>query len=108
MKDKGHGMPARIYKPARNAMQSGRAKTAEWVLEFEPEQPRRIEPLMGYTSSADMKQQVHLHFPSAEAAIDYCERNKIPFTVFKPHEPRRRRASYSDNFSYARKTPWTH
>ncbi|MCG6858557.1 MAG: ETC complex I subunit [Salaquimonas sp.] len=101
-------MPARIYKPARNAMQSGKARTAEWVLEFEPEDPRHIEPLMGYTSSADVKQQVQLHFPSAEAAIAYCERNAIAFTVFKPHEPRRRRTSYSENFSFARKTPWTH
>ncbi|MEC9344463.1 MAG: ETC complex I subunit [Pseudomonadota bacterium] len=101
-------MPARIYKPARNAMQSGKAKTSEWILEFEPEQPRRIEPLMGYTSSGDMKQQVHLRFPDAEAAIAYCERNDIPYKVFKPREPRRRQASYSDNFAYARKTPWTH
>ena len=101
-------MPARIYKPARNAMQSGKARTGEWLLEFEPEQPRRIEPLMGYTSSGDMKQQLHLHFPTAEAAIDYCERNAIAYSVQKPREPRRRKASYSDNFAYARKTPWTH
>ena len=101
-------MPARIYKPARTAMQSGKAKTGEWLLEFEPEAPRRIEPLMGYTSSSDMKQQLHLRFPTAEAAQAYCEANAIPYTVFKPHEPRRRRASYSDNFAFARKQPWTH
>ena len=89
-------------------MQSGKAKTGEWVLEFEPESPRHIEPLMGYTASGDTRQQVRLDFPSAEAAIAYCERNAIPYTVYKPHEPRRRRTSYSDNFSYARKQPWTH
>src|SRR5258707_751246 len=53
-------MMARIYKPARTAMQSGAAKTKEWVLEYEPEQPRQIEPLMGWTSSGDMRQQVQL------------------------------------------------
>ena len=50
-------MTARIYKPARTAMQSGTAKTKEWVLDYEPEQPRMVEPLMGWTSSGDMKQE---------------------------------------------------
>src|SRR6266576_625865 len=64
-------MTARIYKPAKTAMQSGAAKTKEWVLEYEPEQPRQIEPLMGWTSSGDMRQQVQLRFESPEEAIAY-------------------------------------
>ena len=67
-------MTARIYKPARTAMQSGTAKSKEWVLDYEPEQPRTVEPLMGWTSSADMKQEVHLVFDTAEEAVAYCER----------------------------------
>jgi hypothetical protein len=70
-------MVARIYRPARTAMSSGEAKTHDWVLEFEPERPRTIEPLMGYTSSDDMRSQVRLQFPSKEAAIAYAERNGI-------------------------------
>ncbi|GIL00330.1 MAG: NADH-ubiquinone oxidoreductase [Alphaproteobacteria bacterium] len=101
-------MPARIYRPARTATQSGWARTDEWVLEFEPEQPRRIEPLMGYTASADTRAQVRMTFPTAEAAAAYCERNGLAYTLFRPREPRRRRAAYADNFSYARKQPWTH
>jgi len=101
-------MVARIYSPARTAMQSGRGKTGEWVLEFEPEEPRRIEPLMGYTASSDMKQQIRMTFASAEEAVAYCEREGIAHVVQPAHIPRRRRASYSDNFAYARKTPWTH
>ena len=62
-------MTARIYKPARNAMQSGTAKSKEWVLDYEPEQPRMIDPLMGWTSSADMKQELRLQFDSKEEAI---------------------------------------
>ena len=89
-------------------MQSGRAKTEEWVLEFEPALPRKIEPLMGYTSSADTQAQVRLKFPTAEAAIAYCEKHGIPHFVQQPAEPRRRRTSYSENFSFGRKTPWTH
>jgi len=101
-------MFARIYKPAKTAMQSGKAKTSEWVIDFEPEQPRTVEPLMGWTSSADMRQQVRLRFDSKEEAIAYCERNGIPFQVRAPHETTRRVISYSDNFAYTRRDPWTH
>ena len=76
-------MTARIYKPARTAMQSGTAKTKEWVLDYEPEQPRMVEPLMGWTSSADMKQQLRLHFDTKEEAIAYCEREGIAYQVFE-------------------------
>ena len=101
-------MLARIYKPARNAMQSGTAKTKEWVLEYEPERPRTVEPLMGWTSSGDMKSQINLRFDSKEEAIAYCERHGIPFQVAEPKEPARRTMAYADNFAFSRRTPWTH
>ena len=77
-------MAARIYKPARTAMQAGLAQTKEWVLEYEPEAPRGIEPLMGWTSSSDMRSQVKLTFDTREEAIAYAERNGIPYTVSEP------------------------
>jgi hypothetical protein len=101
-------MSARIYSPARTAMQSGTAKTGRWVLEFEPEVPRKIDPLMGYTSSADMRSQIRLTFETREEAEAYAEANGIPARVEEPHEPRRRQISYAENFRYDRKTPWTH
>ncbi|HWX86157.1 MAG TPA: ETC complex I subunit [Xanthobacteraceae bacterium] len=101
-------MTARIYKPARTAMQSGTAKTKEWVLDYEPEEPRTIEPLMGWTSSSDMKQQVQLHFDTKDEAIAYCERHGVAYQVFDSVPPKRARISYSDNFAYGRRTPWTH
>ena len=55
-------MVARIYKPAKTAMQSGFGNTKGWKLDFEPEAPRRVEPLMGWTSSSDMRQQLRLQF----------------------------------------------
>jgi hypothetical protein len=102
-------MTARIYMPAKTAMQSGLANTKAWVLDFEPEAPRTVEPLMGWTSSRDMRQQVRLRFDSKEEAIAYCERNAIPYQVFeaKPEEPRRA-MSYSDNFAFQRRDAWTH
>ena len=101
-------MTARIYKPARTAMQSGTANTREWVLDYEPEQPRTVEPLMGWTSSTDMKQQVRLHFDSKEEAIAYCERHGIAYQLFEAKPGKRQRISYSDNFAYARRGAWTH
>jgi len=101
-------MIARIYKPAKTAMQSGKAKTHEWALDFEPEQPRTIEPLMGWTSSADMRQQVHLRFDTKEEAIAYCERHGIPYQVLAAKEPARRTIAYADNFAYDRREAWTH
>jgi hypothetical protein len=99
---------ARIYKPAKTAMQSGTANTREWVLDFEPEEAREIEPLMGWTSSADMRQQVRLRFDTAEEAVAYCERRGIAYQVFSPKRMARTPMSYSDNFSFKRREAWTH
>jgi hypothetical protein len=101
-------MVARIYRPARTAMSSGQAKTYRWVLEFEPERAKTIDPLMGYTSSDDMNSQVRLEFDSKEAAIGYAERNGIPYRVFEPKDRVRAQVAYSDNFRRDRAQPWTH
>ncbi len=74
-------MAARIYKPAKTAMQSGPARTKDWVLEYEPEAPREIDPLMGWTSSRDMKSQLRLAFETKEEAIAYAERNGIAYRL---------------------------
>jgi hypothetical protein len=100
-------MTARIYKPARTAMQSGQAKD-DWVLEFEPESPRQIEPLMGWTSSGDMKSQVRLKFDSQEEAIAYATRNGVPYRLEAPKKSTRKIVSYSDNFRHNRTVPWSH
>lgn len=101
-------MTARIYKPAKSAMQSGRANTKDWVLEFEPEHARQIEPLMGWTSSNDMRQQVRLRFASKEEAVAYCERLGLHYHVSEAKPSVRRITSYSDNFAFNRRDAWTH
>ena len=99
---------ARIYKPAKTAMQSGTAKTKEWVLDYAPEQAPAIDPLMGWTSSGDMKQQIRLQFDTKEEAIAYCERDGIAYEVFETPPHKFSRMSYSDNFAYTRRGAWTH
>ncbi|MDA7428088.1 ETC complex I subunit [Primorskyibacter aestuariivivens] len=103
-------MRARIYKPARNAMQSGTAKTRQWVLEFAPSSPREVDPLMGWTSSSDTQAQVRLKFDSKEAALDYAKDHGIDAQVFEPktRKPNIRARGYAENFAVDRRSPWTH
>jgi hypothetical protein len=101
-------MVARIYQPTKTAMQSGTAKTKDWVLDYEPEQPRAVEPLMGWTSSGDMRQQVRLRFATAEEAVAYCARHGIAYQLAEPKPVARKGLSYSDNFAFTRRGSWTH
>ena len=101
-------MRARIYKPAKNAMQSGKARTKAWLLEYEPETARVPDPLMGWTSSNDMRQQVALEFETKEEAVAYAERHGIPYQVQEAKPAQRHGLSYADNFSFSRRAPWTH
>jgi hypothetical protein len=101
-------MMARIYRPALNAMQSGKAKSQEWLLEFESETPRTVDPLMGWISNADTNPQVRMYFATREEAIDFARRQGIPFQVVDRKEPKRVLKTYADNFAANRKRPWTH
>ncbi len=102
-------MAARIFRPSRSAMQSGKAKTHQWVLEFEAADAKRVEPLMGYTSSSDTRSQVRLSFETREQAVAYCEREGLAYRLEEEAPERKRpQLSYSDNFRYDRVQPWTH
>src|SRR5947207_12811629 len=100
-------MTARIYKPARTAMQSGQAKTREWVLDYEPEEPRVVESLMGWTTSGDMKSQITQRFATKDEVVAYAERHGIPYQVQEAKTAQRCGLSYSDYFVLNRRNPWT-
>ncbi len=101
-------MFARIYQPARTAMQSGKAKDGFWFLEFEAQAARRIDPLMGWTSSDDTTGQVRLTFDTSDAAVRYAESRNIPFRVTPANTAPPVAKAYSDNFAFRRRKPWTH
>lgn len=101
-------MLAKIYRPAKNAMQSGKANTKRWRLEFQIAAAPRPEALMGWTSSADPNGQVRIDFDSKEAAIEFARAHAIPHQVTEPTEAKRQIKSYSDNFSFKRREPWSH
>ena len=93
---------ARIYRPTKTAMQSGRAKTRNWILEFEPGAPKTIDPLMGWTGSGDMDGQVRLRFASAEEAIAYAKRHGLAYQAIAPRERVVRAKNYAENFAFTR------
>ncbi len=103
-------MRARIYRPARNAMTSGMAKTRTWVLEYAQSSAREVDPLMGWTSSDDTQAQVRLKFATKEAALDYAAANGIDAQVVEPKSRKAniRAGGYGDNFATNRRAVWTH
>lgn len=101
-------MLARIFRPAQNAMQSGRANTHGWLLEFEPGAPRVPDPLMGWTQTTDMDGQIRLAFDTLEEAVAYAERHGIAFEVLPDPQKTKIVKAYADNFAFGRKIPWTH
>jgi hypothetical protein len=104
------GQTARIYREPKSAMQSGRARTDSWILQFEPAEPKRIDPLTGWFGSGDTKAQVRLRFPTAEAAAAYAEAKGWPYEVEHPPAARAeiKPKSYADNFRFGRAENWSH
>jgi hypothetical protein len=91
-------MIARIFKPTKTAMQSGQANTQFWILEYEPEEAKKIDNLMGWTGSGDMRGQIKLKFKSKEEAIAYATKNKISYNSKIPQIRKHLPKAYADNF----------
>jgi len=101
-------MRARIYQPTKTAMQSGRAGSQLWVLEFEPESRSGMDPLMGWTSSGNTRDQVRMAFETLEEAVAYAKRQGYAYSVEQPKQRSVRPKAYADNFKYDRLGRWTH
>lgn len=99
---------AKIYRPAKTAMQSGRSKSESWIIEYPRASKVAPEPLMGWQASADTARQIKLFFNSLDAAISYCKVHSIAFEVVKPKQRKLRMKSYADNFAFDRVGSWTH
>lgn len=92
----------RIYRPAKTAMQSGRGNIKTWLLEFEPTDAKKNEPLMGWSGSRDTRNQLRLRFESKEAALAYAQRNGLIARVTEPTERTIKPKNYADNFAFNR------
>ncbi len=93
---------AKIYQPAKNAMQSGKGKTHTWLLEYIPETPYFTEGLMGWSGMDDTRRELGLRFPTKEAAIAYAKKQNIEFEVFATNKGKERAKAYADNFTFNR------
>jgi hypothetical protein len=99
---------ARIFRQPKSAMQSGFAGTQEWVLDFEPTEARRADPLMGWSGSADTQAQLRLRFDTREEAVAYADKEGLVYEVELPQERRFKPKSYAENFRFGRTDNWTH
>ena len=91
-------MTARIYQRPKNAMQSGKALTDQWILEFAPAEAKRADPLMGWAGSGDTQQQVVLKFAAQADAQAYADRYGIEARVTATPPKRLKIQAYADNF----------
>ena len=91
-------MTARIYQRPKNVMQSGKARTDQWVLGFAPSEARKPDPLMGWAGSGDTQTQVKLSFPTAEAARAFASKNGIDCSIVVTPPKKLKIQAYADNF----------
>ncbi|MEH3108377.1 MAG: ETC complex I subunit [Sphingomonas fennica] len=89
---------ARIVQQTKNAMQSGKARTGQWTLEYGPNEAKRPDPLTGWAGSGDVQGQVRLRFETLEEARAYAEAQGLnPVVVPAPPKTLKIQA-YADNF----------
>ena len=93
---------ARIYRPTKTAMQSGRAQARKWILEYEPATPRLPDRLMGWASAEDTLNEVQLRFNTRDEAVAFADRLGLDYSVIAPHDTVEKPKSYADNFRYDR------
>ena len=108
----GASMKAKIYKPSKTAMQSGRkakiSRGCEWVLTYARRSPAIPDRLMGWQSSSDTARQVRMYFPDLDSAIAYATSHNIDYVVQQPKSRRVKPQAYADNFAFSRNGAWTH
>jgi len=88
---------AKIYKPAKTPMQSGKRNSKQWLLEFDTLN-LSVNPLMGWMSSKDTLSEIKLKFESKNEAVDYAKKNNIDYYIVEPQKTKLIKKSYSDNF----------
>ncbi|MDT9600985.1 ETC complex I subunit [Sphingosinicella rhizophila] len=91
-------MAARIFQRSKNAMQSGKARADEWVLQFESHRPHLPDPLTGWSGGADTQAQVTIRFDTLQAAQAYAAREGIAYHLVPASTPKLKIQSYADNF----------
>ena len=105
-------MRAKIYKPSKTAMQSGRkgkiSRGCEWVLTYARRSAATPDSLMGWQSSSDTARQVRMYFPDLDSAVAYATSHDIDYVVQKPKSRRVKPKAYADNFAFSRNGAWTH
>jgi len=95
-------MDVKIYQPVKNAMQSGRAKTNVWVLEYSPLSAEKADDLMGWTGGGDTRKQLLMKFDSKDKAVAFAKKKNLSYEVKEPKQRKLQIKSYAGNFAYDR------
>ena len=101
-------MTIKIYKPTKTSMQSGFKKTKLWLAEYISDVEKVKDLLMGWNSSLDTKTQIKLFFDTKDQAILWAKNNNYQYYVDEPKTKKIKPKSYTSNFDFYRKEPWTH
>ena len=91
-------MKAKIYKPSKTAMQSGRSKYNKWVLKFLDQKNQLKDTMMGWNGGSSTVSQIELKFSSKEEAANYAKKNSIDYEILETSERKVINKSYADNF----------
>ena len=94
---------AKIYQPAKTAMQSGMAKTHSWLLEFIPQKPYFVDSLMGWVGMNETQSEANMRFATKEEAVAYATRSGLDFEISEPQPRKNRRKAYADNFAFKKR-----
>ena len=98
----------RIYQPRKTAMQSGRARTRYWLVEYEPAAKVKNDPLMGWVGHGDTRNQLRMRFDTREEAVAFCQKHELSYQLIDPKPRKLQHKSYADNFRFDRDKNWTH
>ena len=93
---------AKIYQPDKNAMQSGKAKTKKWVLEFVAQKPYFVDNLMGWVGMNETQTEVRISFATQQEAVAYAQKNQLDYELYQPNARKTIRKAYADNFAFKR------
>ncbi len=101
-------MRARIFYPARSAMQSGPAQKRQWCLRFIQDAFGERDAMTGWQGKSAPASQLVLRFASRAEAIAYAEKHKVDYEVEPEPTLGQKQKDYTLNFSAKRRTAWTH
>lgn len=91
----------RIFHKSNSVTQSAPIAEDKWCMEYVLATPRTPDQLMGWISSGDTLNQVHMEFDTLEEAKKFATEKGWEFSVVLPQKKKIKGFNYGDNFKYS-------